>query len=101
MAAQRAEQSTAAALAAFTGSDQQRVLLVRHGEALHNVRWREYSSTPDPQLTDRGRGQAQDLVGHPVSEIPIQSSYYYTAPALHKGSYKLRSARSNLLSRRR
>eukprot|EP00966_Prymnesium_polylepis_P008779 202348-Prymnesium_polylepis.1 len=67
-AARREEQSARKALAAFAnaGGEQQRVLLVRHGEALHNVRWREFCGTPDTPLTECGRGQARRLAAHPA-----------------------------------
>ncbi len=64
--AQRNERSRVEALCAFAkaGPGQQRILLVRHGEAAHNSRWREHSATRDTLLTERGHQQAQALAGH-------------------------------------
>lgn len=39
----------------------QRVLLVRHGEAEHNVNWALHRDTPDTRLTARGLQQADAL----------------------------------------
>ena len=68
LAAKRDERATREALLAFAtaGSHRQRVLLVRHGEALHNAQWRRHSSTLDTPLTERGCEQAQRLAGSPA-----------------------------------
>ena len=65
---QRAAHCTAAALDALSKADGNRqvVLLVRHGEALHNEAWRTHRNTVDTDLTETGRQQAKALAGNPA-----------------------------------
>ena len=66
----RRAQYTADALRALSLSNssgaKKVVLLVRHGEALHNQDWRTHRDTRDPELTERGAAQAQGLADNPA-----------------------------------
>lgn len=66
-AQQRYEQWNIAAIEEFDDTTQRKkVLLVRHGEALHNVAWKQNRDLLDTRLTERGRAQATSLAGHPA-----------------------------------
>lgn len=54
--AERVQAKRAAALARDAATS--RVLLIRHGEAEHNARWKLHSDTRDTLLTQRGEAQA-------------------------------------------